>query len=486
MVDEKQVEGGDGQKGPITSVPLTRGLSTKLLLLTILFVLAAELLIFIPSIANFGRQWMEQRLRYAAVVAIVLMEGDPDRLSGQASRDILMTTGVRAIAVRNGGTSRLLVVSEVPPTVDMHADLDALGPLQEIGNAFHTLMFGGDRMLRIFGQLGQSRTQYEIIVPDRELRAALLEYAGNVALLSLALSLFTATLVFYAINRIMIRPIRRMTQSMLAFAAEPENAAHIIEPENRRDEIGIAERELAAMQETLYRTLGERRRLADLGLAVSKINHDMRNMLSSAQLMSDRLTKSVDPTVQSLAPRLVRTLDRAVSYTQGVLDYGRAQEPPPRRRRLRLAQLVEDVRATLALDPASGIEFVNEVAPGLEIDADAEQLFRVLSNLARNAVEAMSADKDAALVRRLAFKANRNGDRVEILVSDTGPGLPAKARENLFTPFRGGARSGGTGLGLAIAQELVRAHGGEITLKESGNGRTVFSIVIPEAESPDS
>lgn len=481
MADKTRQEGGERRTGTAPAVPLTRGLSTKLLLLTILFVMAAEVLIFIPSVANFGLQWMEQRLRSAALVAIVLLEGDPDRLSHEASNDILMTTGVSAIAVRDGGTSRLLVVSQVPPAVDMHANLDNIGPLQAIAKTFGTLFFGGDRMLRIFGSIGSSPKQYEIIVPDRELRAALLVYARNVALLSLVISLITATLVFYAINRIMIRPIRMMTQSMLAFGVAPEDAARIIQPEDRSDEIGIAERELAAMQKTLYRTLGERKRLADLGLAVSKINHDMRNMLSSAQLMSDRLTKSVDPTVQSLAPRLVRTLDRAVSYTRGVLEYGRTQEAPPRRRRLRLNQIVEDVRATLAIDSANGVEFINAVDPGLEIEADAEQLFRVLANLARNAVEAMAAEKDAALVSRLTISALREGRSVEILISDTGPGLPPKARENLFTAFRGGARSGGTGLGLAIAQELVRAHGGEITLKESRSGHTVFSILIPDA-----
>src|SRR5690606_26429581 len=222
-----------------------------------------------------------------------------------------------------------------------------------------------------------------------------------------------------AINRIMIRPIRAMTQSMLAFGAAPDDAARIIEPEDRDDEIGIAERELADLQKTLYRTLGERKRLADLGLAVSKINHDMRNMLASAQLISDRLARSADPTVQSLAPKLVRTLGRAVAYSEGVLAYGRTQEAPPKRRRLRLAQLVEDVAATLGIEPSSGIEFRNEVEPGLEVDADAEQLFRVLGNLCRNAVQAMAGEADAALVRRLTISARREGRAARIFVADT-------------------------------------------------------------------
>ncbi|WP_163602789.1 sensor histidine kinase, partial [Klebsiella pneumoniae] len=72
--------------------------------------------------------------------------------------------------------------------------------------------------------------------------------------------------------------------------------------------------------------------------------------------------------------------------------------------------------------------------------------------------------------------AERMGGVCQILVTDTGPGLPPKARENLFVAFRGSARSGGTGLGLAIAQELVRAHGGRLELLESIGGRTVFSV----------
>lgn len=481
-MSDGQRQEDDTEVGARRAVPLARGLSTKLLLLTILFVMAAEVLIFIPSVANFGLQWMEQRLRTAAVVAIVVMEGDPDSLSREASNEVLMTAGVSAIAVRDGGTSRLLVVSQVPPAVDLHADLDAMGPLAAVHHAFDTLFFGGDRILRIFGDVGESGNEYEIVVPDKELRAAMLIYARNVAALSLVISLFTATFVFYAINRVMIRPIRAMTQSMLAFGSAPEDAARIIQPEAREDEIGIAERELADMQTTLYRTLGERKRLADLGLAVSKINHDMRNMLSSAQLMSDRLSRSEDPTVQSLAPKLVRTLDRAVSYTQGVLAYGRTQEAPPRRRRLRLAPLVEDVKATLGLDAANGIDCINDVEPGLEIDADAEQLFRVLANLCRNAVQAMEGETDDVLVRRLTLSAHRKESAVHIFVTDTGPGLPLRARENLFAAFRGSAKSGGTGLGLAIVHEIVRAHGGEITLLESESGRTVFSIVIPDTK----
>ena len=465
---------------PSRTVPLARGLSIKLLVLTVLFVMIAEVLIFLPSIANFKLRWLEERLGTAAAVSVVLVQEDSESLPRTLQDDVLMAIGAKAIAVRDGGVSRLLVIAEMPPEVDEHIDLARTGPVAAMSGALDTLFFGGQRMLRVFGKVGESASEFELVIPDKRLRAAMLVYSRNVALLSLVLSLFTATLVYAAIDRIMIRPIRAMTSSMLAFARAPDDPGRIIAPEDRSDEIGVAERELADMQQRLQKTLGEQKHLADLGLAVSKINHDMRNILASAQLLSDRLRGVRDPSVQAFAPKLLSALDRAVSYSEGVLAYGRTQEPPPSRRRLRLSRLVDEVQDLLGVGDAGGIEFVNAVEAGFEVDADSEQLFRVLTNLSRNAIQAMSVDGNASVVRRLTISAERIGSVSRILVADTGPGLPQKARENLFAAFRGSARSGGTGLGLAIAHELVRAHGGTLELVESIGGRTVFSVSIPD------
>lgn len=462
----------------IRRVPLARGLSAKLLVFTVAFGLLAEILIFLPTIASYRVTWLKERLATAAAVSIVLVQGDTQSLSQTAQNDVLMAIGAKAIAVRDGGVSRLLAVAEMPPQVDEHIDLAHLGMVEEMTGALDTLIFGGDRMVRVFGPVGASAQEFELIMPDYRLRAAMLSYARTVAFLSLLISVFTAALVYIAIDRIMIRPMRAMTRSMLAFSEAPDDPARVVQPSDRSDEIGVAERELSLMQGRLQKMLAERKHLADLGLAVSKINHDMRNILASAQLMSDRLRQVKDPTVQSYAPRLLRALDRAVSYSEGVLAYGRTQEAPPSRRRLRLRQLLQEVHSLLDLE--GGIEFENAVPAGFEVDADAEQLFRVLTNLCRNAVQAMAGDTDGAVVRRLTIAAERQGSVSRILVTDTGPGLPAKARENLFAAFRGAARSGGTGLGLAIAQELVRAHGGSLDLVESRGGRTTFAISIPD------
>src|SRR4029079_9562465 len=112
------------------------------------------------------------------------------------------------------------------------------------------------------------------------------------------------------------------TRYMLRFSENPEDASRIIVPSQRRDEIGTAERELAHMQSELTQTLQQKNRLAALGLAVSKISHDLRNMLASAQLISDRLGSLPDLTVQRFAPKLIASLGRAISFCEGTLRFG--------------------------------------------------------------------------------------------------------------------------------------------------------------------
>lgn len=474
--DDQQGNQRDGQP----RVALGRGLSAKLLVLTMLFVLIAEVLIFIPSIANFRLRWLEERLSNAAAVATVLVDESGSGLSRESQDDLLAALGAKAVAVRDEGVSQLLIATDMPPQVDEHVALVATSPAAAIQDALSTAFFGGDRILRVYGPVGDSDKEFELLIADAGLRDAMLVYARNVAILSLIISVITAGLVFWAIDRIMIRPIRHMTRSMLIFSEKPDDPSRIIQPDRLADEIGIAQRELARMQGELQHTLGEQRHLAALGLAVSKINHDMRNMLAAAQLLSDRLRLIDNPKVQSFVPKLVRTLDRAVSYSEGVLAYGRTQEAPPSRRKLRLRQMAEEVGDMLGLAPDSDVAFVNDVDARLEVDADPDQLFRVLSNLARNAFQAMQADDQEAIVKRLTIGALREGTVSKIRVEDTGPGLPKRARDNLFAAFRGAARSGGTGLGLAVAQELVRAHSGTIELVETRGGRTVFEISIPD------
>ncbi|NLS02123.1 HAMP domain-containing histidine kinase [Rhizobium sp. P32RR-XVIII] len=458
------------------------GLSGKLLWLTVLFIMLAEVLIFFPSIATMRIRWLEDRLNTAAAAAIVIDGLQPVELPHTLQKETLEATGTKAIVLRKEGTSRLLAMSDMPTSVDEQYDLTKTTLLSSMDDALDTMLFGGKRMIRVYGPVGETSTGVEVVMKDKALRTAMFAYARNVLYLSVLISLFTATLIFFAINRILIRPIRELTGSMQKFSAEPENPQNVFVGDGGRDELAVAGRHLTSMQMELQKTLKQQKNLAALGLAVSKINHDMRNILASAQLMSDRLVSVDDPMVKSFAPKLLRTIDRAVGYTNEVLSYGQASESAPRRRRIRLYDLTQDVRDMLAIDPQSGVEFAEQMPVDVEVDADNEQLFRVIHNLCRNALQALMMPGETGMdgVKRITVSAQRVGSVVSIIVDDTGPGMPVKARQNLFTAFRGSARSGGTGLGLTIARELVLAHGGTIALVEKPTAGTQFRIEIPD------
>jgi len=277
-----------------------------------------------------------------------------------------------------------------------------------------------------------------------------------------------------------VRPMRRITANMMRFRDDPENPARVIAVSRRQDEMGLAERELAGMQRDLASMLQQKSHLAALGLAVSKINHDLRNLLASAQLFSDRLASVPDPNVQRFAPKLMQSLERAIAFCQSTLSYGQVKEPPPERRAVALEALVEDVRETLGISSESRVRWITSVERGLSVDADSEQLFRVILNLARNALQALESRAPNEPGRdQLRITGRREGAVVSVEISDTGPGVPERARAHLFEAFQGSTRRGGSGLGLAIAAELVRAHGGDIRLVDGTIGAT-FRLTIPD------
>jgi signal transduction histidine kinase len=304
----------------------------------------------------------------------------------------------------------------------------------------------------------------------------MIRYGLDILGLSILISIITATLVYLTLDALLIKPMTKLTWNIVRFSQRPEDPTRVIAPSARRDEIGTAERELSAMQKELAETLSQRSRLAALGLAVSKISHDLRNMLSSAQLLSDRLITIKDPMVQRLVPKLIASLDRAIRLCAQTLNYGQVQEPPPRRKRFKLLPLVGEIGDSLGL-PRQRIGWIVDVDAVFEVDADRDQLYRVLSNLCRNAVQAL--ESEAGMEGEIVVSGRREGAVAVIEVADTGPGVPDKARAHLFAAFQGSVRKGGTGLGLAIAHELVQAHGGQIALVENEGGAT-FRVTIPD------
>lgn len=464
------------------------GLPAKLIALTALFVLIAETLIFLPAIANYRVSWLQERLTAAQLAALASDAFPGGQIPSALRADLLRTAEVRAIASRREGERRLVLPAQGDLTIDYVYYLqreptslwEGLGlRVSQVSDAIATLFDGSGRTIRVAGHAGpDSRDLIEIVIPEAPLKAAMIRYGLNILWLSIILSLLTAVVVYFALSRLFVKPLTRLTRNMLHFSEDPEDSARIMPESGRMDEIGVAERELASMQRQLSGLLAQRNRLAQLGLAVSKINHDLRNMLANAQLISDRLVDLPDPTVQRFVPKLIASLDRAIQFCNSSLQFGAASEDAPRRDLMLLKPLVEEVADSQGLPREGSIAFVDEIDPTLRIDADHEHLFRALSNLVRNALQAIEG-VEGKTDGEVRIGARREGRKVIIDVRDNGAGVPQKARENLFKAFQGSTKKGGTGLGLVIAAELVQAHGGRLTLVDSRVGAH-FRIELPD------
>jgi signal transduction histidine kinase len=464
-----------GHKPPGNSLrlpPLTKSLSAKLLLLTIAFVMLAEVMIYAPSIARMRLVYLEERLA-AAHLSILALEATPDNMvSKEMEAELLQHVGAFMVALKKPGAGKLMLMVAAPENIDATYDLREASFFGLIGDAVMTLLAPDGRLLRIVGASPKDpEILVEIVMEEAPLRSEMFDYSWRILNLSLGISIFTAALVYLSLHLLMVRPMRRITESMAAFRANPEVAAGALPPSERSDEIGIAQRELVTMQQGLRAALLQKTRLAALGTAVTKVNHDLRNILATASLISDRLAKSGDPAVRSMAPTLVGAIDRALHLCAQTLQFTREGPVQLDLQRFDLRDLLTEVREAVAEVGAGRAGWVNDVDRGFTLEADREQLYRVFFNLARNALEAGAGEL------RLAARPVR--DYLVIDIEDNGPGMPEEARENIFKPFTGSAREGGTGLGLSIAHDIMRAHGGDIRLERSDSNGTLFRLVLP-------
>jgi signal transduction histidine kinase len=449
---------------PRSKPPRRLGLSGKLLLLTVPLVMIAGMMIYVPAIANFRMNRLNDRLAAANTAALVLDAAPsgmvPDSLARQQRR--------------------LLASADLPASIDHDIDIREMTPWSAIVDSFEMMLETGNQTIRVVGPAPGGAQFIEVVIDELPLRQAMYRFSRNLLLVSLGIAVLTAGLVYLALHYLFVRPMRRLTAGLVAFHEDPESSSRIIVPSQRGDEIGVAERELSDMQRDLVSMLHQKSRLAALGLAVSKINHDLRNLLASSQLLSDQLASVPDPRVQRFAPKLMRSLERAIDFCQSTLSYGRAQEAAPDRRMIPVDPIVTEVRETAGLAADASIAWISAIERGLTVDADPDQLFRVLLNLVRNATQALeSRPRSDFASQQIRVTGRREGAVAILEVSDTGPGVPGKAREHLFEAFQSSGRPGGSGLGLAIAAELVRAHDGDIHLVEGTIGAT-FRIVIPD------
>jgi len=454
-------------------------LSGRFLGLTLVFVALAQVLILVPSVARFQHDWLVLRLEKAQIAALTLLASEGS-VPPALESELLDNAGVFNVVLRRDAVRQLVLSAPLPGPVARTLDLRGARSPELVAAAFATLLRPDPGVLRVIGAPSHDAgLLIEVTIDPAPLTVALRAHALQVLAQSALLSLATAVLLFLAVERMILRPIARLSGQMQAYAADPEDARRIIEPASGLAELRAAETALRQLETDLTAALRQKDRLAQLGTAVAKISHDLRNMLTSAQLFADRIEGSADPAVARAAPKLVGSISRAIALCEATLAFGRAEEPPPRLARLALRPLVEEVFEAEGLGPetAGRVRALVDVPAGMMLRADPEQIFRVLSNLVRNARQAIEATGRPGAVE---ISAAEDDAEWRLRVGDDGPGLPERARAHLFAPFQGGVRQGGAGLGLAIAAELVRGHGGRLTLERSDAEGTVFAIRLPK------
>ncbi len=454
-------------------------LSGRFLILTTIFVMLAEILIFAPSVARFREDYLLARLERAQIASLALLVDG--MISDELEDELLKNAEVYNVVLRRDQVRQLVLATPVPRPIEQTFDLrDSMAPVL-IRDAMMRLVKSEPEVIRVIGApVREAGLLIEVTMDTSSLRAAMIEYGVRILVLSAVISVITAMLLFIAVRILLVKPIKGVVDYMQRYAAAPEDARQIITPSSNVTELREAEDALRQLQMELTQALRQKDRLAQLGSAVSKISHDLRNILTSAQLFTDRIESSEDPLVARLAPKLVNSITRAVNLCENTLAFGKAEEPAPRLQMVALNDLVEDVvdGERLATE-GQNIEISESVLAGTHVRADPEQLFRVIGNLVRNARQAIVATGKPGAVH---ISCSDTKDAWIIEVSDTGPGLPAKAQEHLFTPFQGGVSKGGTGLGLAISAELIRGHGGDVTLASTGPDGTVFCIRLPKSD----
>src|SRR5665213_1013842 len=336
---------------------ISGSLSLRLLILTVAFMMLGVVLLFAPAIARYRISYLEDRID-AAHLAIFALEATPDNMvSPELSNALLAHVGAHGIVVHMADRA-LMLAEDMPPRIDATYDLRRSGMMGSIGDAMATLFRRGNRVLRVLDLAPQDKSVTVEVIRD-----------------------------------------------------DPEDASRVIRPSARSDEIGLAQRELASMQETVRQALRQKERLAALGTAVGKINHDLRGILSTVRLMSDSLLASAAPEVRKITPVLVAAIDRAVALCTATLSFTREEVPPPRRSRFVLSGLVEE----LAGAPANGLALVNEVPASVMAEADRDQLYRALENLVRNAAEAGA--------KHCTIRAEQTNGTTLIEIGDDGPGM---------------------------------------------------------------
>ena len=465
---------------------LSRRLSGKLLLMTIGFVMLAELVLFVPSATLFRQTYLAERAERAGHLALAL-DGVPDyEGSAMLSQKFVEDTNVIMVSIKREGMTQLLLglPPDNPDATFEEVDLRDARRLPLFRYAVRDFFGDGAGYYRVLSDpIMADQGLIEIILPKASVKEALRDYFQNIFWLSLVIALITGTLIYLALSAMIVRPIQKLAKGIAEFREDPDERRGNLKPSRRLDEIGQLEREFFDMKQGVRASFRQRERLASLGMAVAKINHDLRNVLTSAQLVSDRIAMDKDERVAGMGERLVRAVDRGIRLCTDVLNYSKAKDEQLEIDEVRIALLVGetagDVLGQFGRGPTA-INFINKIPSELEVKVDADHTYRIIHNLFRNAGQALQSMSNVDAARQITVSSEIEAGQVKIRIADTGPGLPKRAKDNLFKAFASSSGHGSSGLGLTISKDLATDQGGDLELGYTGETGTEFVLTLPK------
>ncbi len=322
------------------------------------------------------------------------------------------------------------------------------------------------------------QAQLESRIADRVHAAERAESRTVALILIYALIALLVGVVSALFARRLLAPIGRLTEGVKAVAAG--DLSRQVEVQSS-DEIGLLAREFNAMAASLasqQRELRRAERLAAVGRISAQITHEVRNPLNAIGLNAELLAEELEarpelpPEPRALCAAISREVDRLNAVTEEYLRFAR----PPRQAQGRqdLSELCGALLDFLAPELAAArVEVRRELPGGLPpVRGDEGPLRAVLLNLVRNAREAMPGGGTLTVAARRAEGA------VEVLVGDTGGGIPPEDLGRIFDPFYS-TKERGTGLGLAFVQQVVQEHAGQVRCESAVGRGTTFVIRFP-------
>ena len=454
--------------------------------MTIGFVMLAELVLFLPSATLFRQTYLTERAQQAGHLALAL-DGVPDyEGSAMLSQKFMEDTDVIMVAIKREGMTQLLL--GMPPS-----DPDATFEAVDLRDARRLPLFryavkdffsDGEGYYRVISDpIMDDQGLIEIVLSKASVKTALRDFFERIFWLSLAIAVITGTLIYLALAAMIVRPIQKLASGLADFREDPDKRRGNLKPSARRDEIGQLEREFFDMKQGVRASFRQRERLASLGMAVAKINHDLRNVLTSAQLVSDRIAMDKDERIAGMGERLVRAVDRGVRLCTDVLNYSNAKDEQLEIKEVRIALLIGEIAGDVLGQFGRGptaINFINKIPSELSVRVDADHTYRIIHNLFRNAGQALQSMNAVDAKRQITVSSEVDEGQVKLRITDTGPGLPKRAIDNLFKAFASSSGHGSTGLGLTISKDLATDQGGDLELGYTGETGTEFVLTLPK------